>query len=62
MFTRDDPPRQLSSGVSTQIMQRWFLQKAQICMTELLAAVAAIQTFGEALRGKLVLLLSIWSR
>ncbi|CAE7301804.1 unnamed protein product [Symbiodinium sp. CCMP2456] len=56
MFTRDDLPKQFSSDVPKLIMQRWFPRKTQICMIELLAAVVAVQTFREEIRGKLVVL------
>ena len=56
MFTREDSPKQFSSDVPKLIMQRWFPRKTQICMIELLAAVMAVQTFREEIRGKLVLL------
>ena len=56
MFTREDSPKQFSSDVPKLIVQRWFPRKTQICMIELLAAVVAVQTFREEIRGKLVLL------
>ena len=56
MFTREDSPKQFSSDVPKPIVQRWFPRKTQICMIELLAAVVAVQTFREEIRGKLVLL------
>ena len=56
MFTREDSPKQFSSEVPKPIVQRWFPRKTQICMIELLAAVVAVQTFREEIRGKLVLL------
>ena len=56
LFTREDSPKQFSSDVPKLIMQRWFPRKTQICMIEMLAAVVAVQTFREEIRGKLVLL------
>ena len=49
-------PKQFSSDVPKLIVQRWFPRKTQVCMIELLAAVVAVQTFREEIRGKLVLL------